>query len=400
MKYKISDNVVTTDKKSGIIQNTKNGNRLLVSDEVLSLLGFFLEPKKLDDVLLEFIEEDREGIKTFLEELIEEGMLVVSQQLDSEFKWSEISDRAMVERPMTSFFSCPIRDIHDIDDEDIVFVGVPFDLGTTGYPGARFAPDKIRDISSSLFEYHADIFSGKTKGWFSANENKIVLKELNLADIGNVLLNVGEDFESFYNRVSSVLDIILESKAFPVVIGGDHSISYSVIRSLSKKYDSGVSIIHIDAHTDLGDLVPDISNNHGNVFSRVMKEELINGLHQFGIRGCIGEKNSSDNYSMYSLAQIKSIGLDETISCLDRNEKYYLSIDIDVLDPSIAPATGTPSPNGMTQDMLYDLLFKVASTFNIVGFDLVEVNPMMETDDRTSNLAHDVIFHVLKNVFK
>ncbi|MEK7643236.1 MAG: agmatinase [Patescibacteria group bacterium] len=401
MRYQVSRFVVATDPQSGIIQHTKTGNRLLVSEETLKLLSLFSKPKTFEEVLSRTSSDEngRLEIAGFLEQLAKEKILVPEEETEERINWGVLTDKVLVESPLRTFFSCPRRSLAALEDEDIVFLGVPFDLGTTGYPGARFGPDKMRELSSDAFEYHTDIFTGKCKGWFSSGRNKTILEGVKMVDVGNVLLQVGESFERFYNRVDQVIRQIIVHGCFPVIVGGDHSCSYPILRAMKEQYGS-VSVIHIDAHTDLGETIPNVSNNHGNVFTRVREENLVRHLHQFGIRGCIGKKLIAADYSLHTLEDLKRDGVEKVVASLNQSQPYYLSLDIDVLDPAFAPGTGTPITNGMTPEMLFALLSSVAGRVKLIGCDVVEVNPMLDRNNQTSELALSTIFHILSEVFR
>lgn len=219
-----------------------------------------------------------------------------------------------------------------------------------------------------------------------------------MADVGNVLLQIGEGFEKFYNRVSKTMSRLITKGRFLVAVGGDHSCSYPILRAIKDRYGD-VSVIHIDAHTDLGDLVDGVSNNHGNVFTKVRDEKLITHLYQFGIRGCIGKKLVAPDYSLFPLVDLKRMGVEKAINAIDPKQKYYLSLDIDVLDPTFAPGTGTPSAFGMNPEMLFDLLSVIAQRVELVGCDIVEVNPMLDRNDQTSELTLSTLFHLLSEIF-
>jgi len=311
MKYKLSKFIMTNDSQSEIIQNTKTGERMSVSEETLKLIKFFEKPISFEDVLSCFSVNKKEKLEilNFLKQLLEEKILVPTERTKEKYGVPVLADKVLVESPTKTFFSCPQRNPFSIKDEDIIFLGIPFDLGTTGYPGTRFGPDKIREISADAFEYQADIFTGKSKGWFSLKKGKTILKNVKMADIGNVLLQVGENFEKFYNRITKIISMVIANRNFPVIVGGDHSCSYPVLRAINKQYGKEVSVIHIDAHTDCGEIIPRVANNHGNVFTKVRKEKLIHHLYQFGAHGHLDKKIIDSNYFLFSLETLNEMEL-------------------------------------------------------------------------------------------
>ena len=402
MKYLVSKHLMAHEP--GVIQNTITGQRFETSDETLRLLSYFRKPHSIGEILrlAKIRKNDSKGLRQFINRLIKDRILVSypEQEIDRGASVMRATNQALVQSPKKTFLACNIGEFHAIRHNDIIFIGVPFDLGTTGFPGARFAPDRMRELSCDSFEYHADIFDGTTKGWLSLEHNSHILSNQRLNDIGNVILQIGEGFEQFYNRVGKTIHKVISKKAFPIIIGGDHSISYAIIKALSNEHKQ-LGIIHIDAHTDLADVIPGLANNHGNVFSYILKEKLTKHLYQFGIRGMIGKKLEAQNYSLYSLPFLReNDNLKIAVNQLDLNLKYYLSLDIDVLDPSIAPGTGTCVPFGMTTEMLMSLLSLIAAKVSILGFDLVEVNPMLDKNNRTAELANMLIIHLLAEIEK
>lgn len=399
MKYKLSKFLVKPNPYSDIILNTETGQRHEISEEALEILRLFKNAYKTFDDILDKIEasaDDKEEIKVFLQHLADEK-IIISENVVPQEGVLPFADGVLVESPMKTFLGCPAIDLESLETGDIAFLGVPFDLGTTGYPGARFAPDRMRELSSDAFEYRTDIFTGKSKGWFSLEREAHVLKNVRMVDVGNVLLCVGETFDAFYDRISQVVRILTRKGFFPAIIGGDHSCSYAILRAMKDEYES-LQVIHIDAHTDLGELFPNVANNHGNVFTRIRSEGLIKHLYQFGVRSFAGRKIVDKNYSLFSLASLQKNGLENAVDSLTPC-KYYLSIDIDVLDPSFAPGTGTPVSTGMNPTMLFELLSSVCKKVEIVGCDLVEVNPMLDVNNCTSELAIKILTHVLSEIF-
>mgnify|MGYP000938560686 CR=1 FL=1 len=401
MKYLVSRFLVRLNKETNLIQNIRTGERTEITDEVLNLLSFFKEEKTLEEVLsfIDSSEEEKKEIEFFLQQLIDDNILVPYPESEELFvDIMNLTEKALVQRTNNTFFNVPSGDLYLIGDKEVVFVGIPFDLGTTGFPGARFGPDRIRKISANQFEYQADLFTGKSKGWFSFESNKIVLRDIDMIDIGNIIVQLGEGFDSFYNRVTEIVGKILEKESFPIIVGGDHSSSYACIRAFRKQY-SNLSVIQIDAHTDLGDIIPGIPNNHGNVFTRVMKENLVDHIYQFGFRGMTGKRVDLQNYSLFPLCDLINSDSTRFLDFLDVDRNYYVSLDIDVIDPAFAPGTGVPMNGGMEPKLLYEILSQITERFKVVGFDIVEVNPMLDINDQTSRMALEIIFHFLSKIF-
>jgi len=401
VKYVISKYLIAN--VNGVIQSTATGQQYELTEEVLTLLAYFKKPISINEVLdiVCIKKSESPGMTKFIKNLIKEGLLVKESAIHNEQRVSliKMTNQALLQTTRKTFFGCNNSDINQISRDDLVFIGMPFDLGTTGFPGTRFGPDKIRDLSFDAFEYHGDIFERRTKGWLSLEHNRDVLVEKKIVDVGNVMFQIGEEYEQIYSRLKKIIDKVISKKAFPIIIGGDHSCSYSAVKSLSNKYRN-LGIIHIDAHTDLADIIPGISHNHGNVFSRILKEKLTKHLYQFGIRGMIGKKLERSYYSLFSQTFLENSGLEMAVGNVDSKLKYYISLDIDVLDPIFVPGTGTPVQLGMDVQSLLKLLSLIISRVSIVGFDLVEVNPMLDVNNQTAELANTLIVHILAELEK
>ncbi len=205
--------------------------------------------------------------------------------------------------------------------------------------------------------------------------------------------------ENIYNKVIG----ILKSKDVPIALGGDHSITIPILRALSEIYgNDGYSVIHIDAHSDTFPPINNYRYHHGAVF-RVAVEEgylLPKNITQFGIRGAIRENGNI----FVKQNNIRCISIDEwskkefSISRFVPSEKkkYYLSFDIDVVDPAFAPGTGTPVPGGLTSREAITIMRELKS-FCIVGADFVEVAPIYDVSNITSLLTAYLVFELLAN---
>jgi len=402
MKYVVSPSLFTTDPESDIYQNTQTGERFSLTPETVRLLGLFKKPVTISSAMSKLVcrAKEKSAIELFLGRLIVSEVLVPESRLSGARRSPvNLADKAIVQAPKKTFFSCPYRDIKDLGQEDIVFVGMPCDLGVTGFPGTRFGPDRTRELSADTHEYHADIFTGKSRGWYSVNYSRTILGNIAMADIGNIIIQIGENIEKFYRRGERAARAILNRGGLPVMLGGDHSCSYPLIKAAHSCYGK-VGLIQIDAHTDLAQLPKGISHNHGNVLTRVLDERLIHRLYQFGIRGLIGKANRRANCRSFSTATLVERGPKVVLPALRSDMPYYLTLDIDVLDPSYAPGTGTPVPEGMTPQVLVELIKLITSRVEIVGVDIVEVNPMLDRNNQTADLAINMLTHLLTGILQ
>jgi len=274
-----------------------------------------------------------------------------------------------------------------------LFLGVPFDDGTTFRPGARFGPRAVREASRLLRRYNPIV---ETKPF----------EELSMVDYGDVDVVPGY-IEETYARIVNTLEPILEAGIFPIACGGDHSISLGILRAASKKYGK-LSLIHYDAHSDCGDIYFGKKYGHGTPFRRALEENLIDPAHSIhvGLRGSTYDESelsglSDMGFSVISMHEYARIGHTETIKRI--REKVvgpaYISLDIDGVDPAYAPGTGMPEAGGFTSREMLDLV-RGLEGLPFVGFDLVEVSPLYDVAEITAVLASNLIYEFCSIVAK
>jgi len=282
-----------------------------------------------------------------------------------------------------TFFSCQIAE----KDKryKIGIMGIPFDTGTTFRPGARFAPNAIRQISKiTQFNYHP---------FYDSN-----LSRESVADFGDIVCTP-HDCERGVKQIYDSIVKNLEKVEYPIYVGGDHTIVYASVRALSEKHKRKIALIHFDAHLDTADSYFGCSMNHGTALRRLAEEGFIDPNKSFhvGSRGTLYNKNilMEDKKLGFTI-----FGVDGIMDCspsmvshiyeVCENELVYISVDIDVLDPSHAPGTGTPACAGLSTRELFNLI-RSLSFLNIVGGDVVEVCPAYDHADLTTLCAAEVI---------
>lgn len=186
-------------------------------------------------------------------------------------------------------------------------------------------------------------------------------------------------------------------EAAPVVLGGDHSISFPVLRAFS---DIPLHVVQFDTHLDLMDDAMGIKYSHANPMKRISELENVTSITHIGIRGLNNmpdwvEETKKGKSKFFTAAEVHEKGLDFISSQIPETENLYITLDIDVLDPSVAPGTGTPEPGGLTYLQLRDLLRLTALKGKLAGMDLVEVNPLYDPSGRTAQVAARLIIDLL-----
>jgi agmatinase len=271
---------------------------------------------------------------------------------------------------------------------DAVFLGVPYDGGTTYQPGTRLGPYAIRPVSALVQSYHTD-------------HDIDVFGQLRCVDGGNVAFPPF-DAEAVRTRIEAEVSAIAAAGAAPYLVGGDHSIALPSLRAIAKKHGP-VALVHVDAHSDTsGPEVWGEPFHHGTPIRHALTEGLISQLYQVGLRGPLGKKSDRDlaqahDAQIVSAAAFSDAGPRSIASAIRKrigDRPTYISFDIDAVDPAFAPGTGTPVPGGLTAREALGFVRHLAGV-RVVGMDLVEVSPPLDHADITSHLAAHLLFEGL-----
>lgn len=261
------------------------------------------------------------------------------------------------------------------DEAKIILLSVPLDHTESFRPGTRFAPSLIREASYVLEEY--SLLSDRN------------LDNLPFFDWGELELPSG-DLSTSLRLIEKAATKIVNDNKFPAIIGGEHLITYPVIKALKQKYDKLV-VFDIDAHYDLRDNYAGMKYSHATVMRRVSEVIGAENLFQFGIRS--GTKEEKEFSTHCKVLPLSGKGIEKALSKAG-GRPIYLTIDIDVLDPAFAPGVGTPEPGGISSQELLEVL-SFLSKGNIVGFDLVEVCTPYDPSSITAILGAKLIKEIL-----
>jgi len=265
-----------------------------------------------------------------------------------------------------SFQSCKA----EYDESSVVLFSVPLDNTTSYRPGTRFAGNAVRVESIGI-------------EWYSPYK-EMDLKDYNTVDIGDLELPMGLVEESLDIVYDTVSQIVKDDKK-PMMVGGEHLVTFPVVKALMEKYED-LHIIHLDAHTDLRDEFLGRKLSHATVIRRCYDILGDDRIYQFGIRS--GDRHEFDfakNGHTY-MQKFNFNGMDEIIDKL-KDKPVYITIDLDVLDPSVFPGTGTPEPGGVTFNDLLDAMKKFEKLNNVVGADIVELAPMLDSSNVSTVVA-------------
>jgi agmatinase len=280
-------------------------------------------------------------------------------------------------------------------EADIAVLGAPFDCGTQWRAGARFGPRAIRE-ASTLFSFgHAGAYDHEDDiVYLPAETTRIV--DLGDADV------VHTDTARSHANIEYGVRKILSAGAIPVVLGGDHSVTIPCINA----FDSGgpIHIVQIDAHLDFVDERHGVRYGHGNPMRRAAEKSYVTGLTQIGIRNV--SSTAREGYEdarrmgsdILSVREARKLGANGVLGRIPDSPRYYMTVDIDGFDPSIAPGTGTPSHGGFGYYEVLEILAGLARRGAVAGIDLVEVAPAYDPSGSTSILAAQILMNLIGRV--
>lgn len=261
------------------------------------------------------------------------------------------------------------------DTVRVVAVGMPYDVGVTGRPGTRFGPSYLRGASQTLFRRRSPDDVG---GMYDPVRQRRVLAGVGLADVGDITAEVHTRNGDTMDVLERVVGAVVSAGKFPVVLGGDHSITLPAVRGVLAARP-GLGIIHFDAHSDYrrprtGPWRADC--HHGNHLDWLVGDARVSRLVQFGIRQLVHDRVAPhDKVTVWPGTSAATAGVATVLDSLPDDVPYYLTIDVDCLDPTVMPSTGTPLPGGFSAAQVIDLLDGMCAAREIVGVDLVEYLP-------------------------
>lgn len=262
------------------------------------------------------------------------------------------------------------------EESEAVLYGMPMDWTVSYRPGSRFGPTRIREVSIGLEEYSP----------YLDRE----LEEVKYFDAGDIPLPFGNPQRSL-NMIEEYIDQLLAADKFPLGMGGEHLVSWPVMKAMYKKYPD-LAIIHMDAHTDLREEYEGEPLSHSTPIRKVAELIGPENVYSFGIRSGMKEEFQWAKENGMHISKFEVLEpLKEILPTL-AGRPVYITIDIDVLDPAHAPGTGTVDAGGITSKELLASIHAIAkSDLRIVGGDLVEVAPIYDPSEQTANTASKLI---------
>ena len=277
---------------------------------------------------------------------------------------------------------------------DVAIVGAPFDIATTNRPGARFGPRAIRSQAYESGTYHLDL-------------GIEIYDYLEVIDYGDAHCPHGQTEASHANIRQRVFEIASRG-IVPIILGGDHSITWPAATAVADVHGYGnVGIVHFDAHADTADIIDGNLASHGTPIRRLIESGAVPGdrFVQVGLRGYWPPADvfawmKEQGMVWHSMQEIwdrgfKEVMADAIAEALSKADKLYISLDVDALDPSFAPGTGTPEPGGLAPVDLLRMVRQLALDHEVVGMDVVEVAPAYDVSELTVNVAQRMVKEAL-----
>ena len=290
---------------------------------------------------------------------------------------------------------CPDEERLRAAGAEVAVVGAPFDDAASHRPGARFGPRAIRTAS-----YHAGEL------WSIQLETE-VFSRLAVVDAGDAPVTPGRP-DRAHRVIGEQVRRVVGAGATPIVLGGDHSITLPSVAAVAAAHrPRSVGVVHFDAHADTAADVWGALRSHGTPMRRLIEEGWVRGPNfvQVGLRGYWPGRDTfawmrEQGMRWHRMVEIEERGAEEVVAraieeALDGPDAVYLSVDIDVLDPSAAPGTGTPEPGGLLARELLRAVRQIVSSVELAGMDVVEVSPPYDHAEITAAAAHRCVLEAL-----
>lgn len=274
----------------------------------------------------------------------------------------------------------------DFGDLQVALLGVPMDLGVTNRPGARFGPRALRTIERI--------------GPYNHVLRCAPVHQMKVGDIGDVRFRSRYELEMSHDDIEAHVNLIVDAGVLPLSVGGDHSVSHPILKAIGR--DGPVGMIHIDAHCDTAGAYDLTKFHHGGPFRNAVLDGVLDPTRtiQIGIRGAsdyLWEFSEASGMTVIHAEDMPGLGMAEIIRRAREvvgDGPTYLSFDIDSLDPSFAPGTGTPEIGGPSTREILQLLRGLQGV-NLVGGDVVEVAPQYDATTNTAHAGAQVLFEIL-----
>ncbi|WP_300411230.1 arginase family protein [Lagierella sp.] len=376
---KLNYDILTINKIADhyLVKNILNGKILETSEDVIKIMNYMRNYFTIEECAIKFNLE-RKVVSSIVSEIRKIGGMI----------GDDVSN-------ITSNFTYLSNAFFDSNNEPelgrVGLLGIPYDGATTGASGSKLAPNIIRNYTSDYTAKYTRI-DGEP---YISYPNIDVFKDEKIFDLGDICLLPGESSYEVHKRIKGIYkNQILNHRNKIIAIGGDHSITYPILDSFNKDF----ILVKFDAHYDDNLILNDVVN-HANYISAARNITKMRDVIHVGIRELrkpglekSGFVLSADDYIKHGFEKINRY-----ISTAE-STNFYISIDLDVLDPSIAPGTGFTLPFGLKTNEIFDIILKLKKIGNLIGADIVEYNPLLDKNNNTLYTALDILRFLIKNL--
>jgi agmatinase len=280
---------------------------------------------------------------------------------------------------------------------DVAVLGVPFDMSVGERPGARFGPKAIRDASC--------VYALAGSGYYDHELDEQCMGGVDIVDCGDVDMSHMDPQRCLQNTYEAALEIISKHKDVLLVsLGGDHAVPIPLLRAFRSK--GPFHVVQFDSHLDYVDERYGVREAHNNTMRRISELDYVSGMTHIGIHGISStgrkgfEEARSRGSTIIGPREFRRLGVENVLARIPEGVRFYVTIDVDALDITLAPGTGLPCPGGLNFYELTDTLRGIAARGKVVGFDFCEVAPMYDPAGITAQVAAAVIVDFLGAIFK
>lgn len=379
--------------------NFITGKSYLITDVVREVIEDFRECRELNDIFSKLCARNhsRESVEKLVDFLVR-AELIIQQERDHTIH---------VVKHGKSIFNLGFTELQNLKAGTVAFLGIPYGNGNPTDSRCREFPNSYRDFSSN----HVTMRSNLEHLRFETISNEVDFSNLkrhietaSLVDLGNIFMLTNEDNSLVSRKIVEIVQAIASRDSVPFILGGDHSITYPIVRALSERYPK-FQILHFDAHFDYKEskvleLYMEFDHfmlNHASFINHCLGIEAVERIVQVGIRSLLNSPVSSTKLRTYWNDEI-FLKMEDIKRDLLPDIPVYVTFDIDFLDPSIAPATATPIIGGATFNDLCKICKELLSNRQVIGVDLVEVNPYLDHGQLTNQLITYILYLFLNYI--
>lgn len=286
-----------------------------------------------------------------------------------------------------------MEDLKKENNIDVGILGAPFDLGTQARSGSRYGPRSIREISMNFASrnYNYDL------------DANILPSDFKAVDFGDVDV-IHYDADECLNRIESSVSKLLKHQIMPVILGGDHSVTIPNLRAF--KDQKPFTLIQLDSHLDYVDSITGVSQGQGSPIRRAAELDVIENIVQIGINGAGSSKKEhfieaeKEGNIIIGAKEWKNSSTEDILAKIPDSERYYITLDLDVMDATVAPGVGSTVIGGMHHERVSELLSKLPTKGEIIGFDVVELCPYNDPAQVTALIAATLTLDLISDIYR